>query len=374
MSAHRLMAVKMLFWNHGNLQLILSVASIAMPASLQNKISILSQPSSYHDATTAVEVIETHMSWVFLTDLFAYKLKKPVVYDYLDFSTLEARHHFCQDEVRLNRRLAATVYLGVLPMRIGASGRLKLSGEGEVVEWLIKMRRMPSKMALDQCIRNHTLTEKSFNRLAEKLSRFYLSCRTEPVSPQQYCERFTIQVVDVIAELAPEEYGMPMDVVQGVYRKMKSFLRDHADLLEARALAGKIIEGHGDLRAEHVYLEAEPVVIDCLEFSKELRTVDAAYDMAFLALECERLGAAQEGDKLMRWYSAISGDNPAPELIHFYQTYQACSRARLALWHLKEEQYQRSPKWQQQANEWLLLAKHHSGQLRVSLGSSRALS
>jgi len=337
-----------------------------MPASLPNKISMLSQPSSYHDTTSAVEVIETHMSWVFLTDLFAYKLKKPVANDYLDFTTLDARRYFCEEEVRLNRRLAETVYLGVIPMRIEASGRLILSGEGEVVEWLIKMRRLPSKLALDQCIRNHALTEKSFNRLAEKLSHFYLGCRAQPLSPKQYRDRFTLQVVDTIAELVPEEYGMPMDVVQGVYRKMNSFLRDHVDLLDERALTGKIVEGHGDLRAEHVYLESEPVIVDCLEFSKELRTVDAAYDMAFLSLECERLGAVQEGDKLMRWYNAISGDHPAPELIHFYQTYHACSRARLALWHLKEKQYRSSLKWQQQAKEWLQLAQHHARKLGIN--------
>lgn len=345
-----------------------------MLESLQHKIAFLSQPSSYLERTSAVEVIETHMSWVFMTDLFAYKLKKPIAYNHLDFSTLEARHHYCVEEVRLNRRLAANVYLNVLPLLIDADGNLQLSGEGQVTEWLIRMRRLPAKLALDQCIRNGNIPEKPFTRLAEKLSRFYLNCRSAPVTPKQYRDRYALHVVDVIADIAPEEYGMPMDVVQDVFRKMNAFMRDRAELLDERALNGKIVEGHGDLRAEHVYLETDPVVIDCLEFSKELRIADAVADMAFLALECERLGAAQEGDKLMRWYSTITGDNPAPELIHFYQTYHACSRARLALWHLKEAQYRGSPKWQQQANEWLQLAQRHAGLLRIKQGSLRGLS
>jgi len=340
--------------------------SVCMPASLQHKIAFLSTPSSYPERTTVVEAIETHMSWVFLTDRFAYKLKKPVTYDYLDFSTLEARGYFCEEEVNLNRRLAQNVYLGVLPLMIDAVGRLQLSGEGRVVEWLIKMRRLPSNRVLDYCIQHCNIPENSVNALADKLSHFYLHCLPEPVTADQYCDRFTKFIAEVIAEPWSTEYGMPAEVILAVSRQMTKFMQEHAELLKERTRAGRIIEGHGDLRAEHVYLEAEPLVVDCLEFSKELRTLDAAYDLSFLALECERLGMAQIGKQLFDRYRVITGDDPAPNLIHFYQTCQACSRARLALWHLKEVQYQGSPKWQQQAREWLLLAQRHAEQIPFS--------
>ncbi|MEA5098590.1 MAG: hypothetical protein VB032_08665, partial [Burkholderiaceae bacterium] len=106
-------------------------------SSLEARIAFLSTPSNYPERTLDVDAIETHMSWVFLTDRFAYKLKKPVAYDYLDFSTLEARRFYCEEEFRLNRRLAASVYLGVLPLTADAKGQLEFAGEGPVVDWLI---------------------------------------------------------------------------------------------------------------------------------------------------------------------------------------------------------------------------------------------
>lgn len=332
----------------------------AMPQTLQQKIDFLSQASNYPDKTTSVEVIETHMSWVFLTDEFAYKLKKPVTYDYLDFSTLDARRYFCQEELRLNRRMAANVYLNVLSLTKNNDEALAFEGGGTVVEWLIRMRRLPSELVLDQCIRKRLIPERPFNRLAERLALFYLTSRPEPISAKEYREQYVHRIVDVIGALAPKGYLMPRDVIKGLFRKMNVFVTQRGEMLEERPRAGKIVEGHGDLRAEHVYLEDEPVIMDCIEFSKELRTVDAVADMAFLALDCERLGAGFDGERLMKRFFAITADYPPPMLIHFYQTYHACSRARLALWHLKEPQYSADPKWRLQALEWLKLAERHA--------------
>ncbi|RJX32033.1 MAG: hypothetical protein C4516_05180 [Oxalobacter sp.] len=331
-----------------------------MPETLQEKIAFLSQPSSYPDKTSSVEAIETHMSWVFLTDQFAYKLKKPVAYDYLDFSSLAARRHFCEEEVRLNRRLAANVYLGTVSLVRTHRGGMELGGRGQEVECLIRMRRLPSELSLAQCIRKGVIPQRPFDRLAEKLGLFFITSRTESISPEQYRELCTNRVVEVIGALAPKEYAMPRGVIRDVYRKLNTYLFVRGEVLDERATAGKIVEGHGDLRAEHVYLEDDPVVVDCLEFSRDLRTVDAAADLAFLALECERLGAASDGVRLLNRCFSIIGDKPPAHLIHFYQTCHACSRARLALWHLNEAQYKNDPQWREQALEWLRLAQIHS--------------
>ena len=337
-----------------------------MPDSLQRKVAFLSMPSNYPERPLAVEPIETHMSWVFLTDRFAYKLKKPALNAFLDFRSLASRRHYCEEEVRLNRRLAADVYLDVVPLTGKPDGDWQLAGEGKPVEWLIKMRRLPSQLSLDQCILGNRVPEKPFKRLAESLGRFYLGCPAERVTPQQYREGSLHVLDEVLAELKAEEYGMPPGTIDAVDAAIKAFLLEYGEMLEERARNGKIIDGHGDLRAEHVYLENRPVVVDCLEFSKTLRTVDAAADMAFLALDCERLGAPERGEVLLAGYGAITGDQPPPALIHFYQAMHACIRARLALWHLREPQYAGDPKWRRQAEEWLCLARRHAGLLLVS--------
>ena len=306
-----------------------------------------------------VEAIETHMSWVFLTDRFAYKLKKPVIHDYLDFSTLAARHHYCEEELRLNRRLAESVYLGVLPLTQDVAGRLEFGGEGEVAEWLILMRRLNGELALDHCIRSGRVAANALEKLGEKLARFYANARAEPMTAEQYRYRFATGLDDIFAELTKPEHELPPATLDAIAAAMRSFLQRRPALFDGRVGAKRIIEGHGDLRAEHVYLENEPVIVDCLEFSKDLRTVDAAGDLSFLALECERLGAPEIGDLLFEIYRVVADDHPPEELVHFYQAYHACSRARIALWHLKEPQYSGSLKWPLQAKEWLQLAELH---------------
>ena len=306
-----------------------------------------------------LDVIETHMSWVFLTDRFAYKLKKPVAYDYLDFSTIEARHHFCQEEMRLNRRLAASVYLGLIPLTMDAAGQLDFSGEGSTVDWLILMRRLNHELALDHCIQKRRVPHHSIEKLGETLAHFYANCRTEAMTVEQYRARFAVNLDTIMAELRLPEHELSVTMLDAIAEPMRAFLQKRPALFDERLRAGRIIEGHGDLRAEHVYLEIDAVVIDCLEFSKDLRTVDAVGDLSFLALECERLGVPETGDQLLEIYRVIADDHPPEELVHYYQAYHACSRARIALWHLKEPQYRDSMKWPLQAREWLQLAQRH---------------
>lgn len=328
-------------------------------STLESRIAFLSTPSSYDEWTRDVQVIETHMSWVFLTDHFAYKLKKPVVYDCLDFSTLEARRHFCQEEVRLNQRLARSVYLGIMPLTVDATGKLEFSGEGAVVEWLILMRRLPMELSLEYGIRNQRISPQSIDTLGAKLAHYYARCRKEPLQLDAYRARFQKGFEEIMSEVRAPEHDFPSGALDEIAELMQAFLLQHAALFDQRVRDGRIIEGHGDLRAEHVYLENVPLIVDCLEFSKELRTVDAAYDLSFLVLECERLGAKEIGKQLFDIYRKMMDDDPPQQLLHYYKTYHACSRARLALWHLKEAQYRDSPKWLLQAWEWLQLAMRH---------------
>ncbi len=331
--------------------------------AIEAKVGLLRRPATYPDAPGRVDVVETHMSWVFLTDRYAYKMKKPVRYDFLDFSTLALRRRDCEEEVRLNRRLAPDVYLGTVPLTRDASGNLHLGGEGEVVEWLVKMRRLPAERMLDHMIRQRSVQEADVRELALLLARFYRGCPPVELSAEQYRAGFTNALQLTLRELSVPDYALPRRLVGQLHAAQAHFLSREAGLFDARVEAGKIVEGHGDLRPEHICLTPEPVIIDCLEFNRRLRIVDPVDELAFLAMECERLDAPRVGDWLFQTYVQVTHDQPAARLVYFYKMFRACLRARFAIAHVRELEKQDWPKWQHSAAEYLRLAEDYRARL-----------
>lgn len=328
--------------------------------SLESKLAFLRQPDSYPQPGARVETVETHMSWVFLTNSHAYKLKKPVRYGLLDFSTVEARRFYCEEEVRLNRRLAPDVYLATVALVVNAQGHLELDRQGTVVDWLVQMRRLPACRMLDALIQAGAASERQMQRVAALLADFYRSCAPVDITRDEYRRRFAREIQLNGTALGHPRYRLPAESIAPVCAMQVAWLQQRAALLDARVTQRRIVEGHGDLRAEHVCLEDEPVIIDCLEFSRDLRIADAADELAFLALECERLGAPALGDALLRGYGALSGDLPPAALTHFYQSVRACTRARIAISHLDEDRFRYSAKWQRRALDYLELAARHA--------------
>src|SRR5450759_1945705 len=157
------------------------------------------------EASHSASAIETHMSWVFLTDRHAYKLKKPVRYDYLDYRSLEARRQSCEDEIRLNRRLAPDVYLAAVALIVDAKGRMRLDGEGTVVDWLVKMRRLPADQMMDYAIAAKALTLDDVRSVATFLSRFYLECTPIVLDSAHYRQRFALDIEENLRELTNPE-------------------------------------------------------------------------------------------------------------------------------------------------------------------------
>jgi aminoglycoside phosphotransferase family enzyme len=294
------------------------------------------------------------MSWVFLTDAEAWKLKKPVRYDYLDFSTPEARRRNCEEEVRLNRRLSPEVYLGLAPLTIDARGDLQLAGKGEVIDWLVRMRRLPADRMLDRAIGDRTVSAADARKVGALLARFYKQAPPVAMTASEYRSRLAADVLASRQELANPEYGLPVDLLESIASAQLAFLKQESELFDDRARAGKIIEAHGDLRPEHICLEREPVIIDCLEFNRDFRILDPASELAFLALECERLGAPWVGDLILATYRDETGDRPPERLLVFYKSYHACLRAKIAVWHLKD--HEDWAKWTNKATRYLRLA------------------
>lgn len=346
------------------------------------KVAFLAEPASYPAAeigtANAIEVHETHMSWVFLTPLHAWKLKKPVRYPFLDFSSIGARRRDCEAEVRLNRRLAPAVYLGTAALLREADGRLRLgsaesaSGHGEpghaagaeTVDWLVHMHRLPAAQMLDARLRSGQAPAAELDAVAELLVDFYRRSRPIAISTLEYRGRFAADLWASRAELLRPEYGLDAALVGTVHDAASGFLTQSGRLFDARVRTGRIVEAHGDLRPEHVCLGTAPVVIDCLEFRREFRILDPVDELAYLAMECERLGAAEVGARVPARYLDASGDHPGTALIDFYKCFRACLRAKIALWHTRDPG-RASPekwpeKWIQRAHAYLQLARRHA--------------
>jgi aminoglycoside phosphotransferase family enzyme len=320
---------------------------------LSEKLAFLAQAGSYPEGTSRVDAMETHMSWVFLTDHHAYKIKKPVRYDFLDFSTLQARRLDCEKEMRLNRRLAASVYLDVVPVTLEPDGALKLNGAGETVEWLVKMRRLSDDDRLDTVMGKRHLRPEEREAVAILLANFYVHATPVSTDPATYRRKYEKQIKECTADLLALGDDHTKAAARRVSETLWEFVRRDGALLDARAKAERIIEGHGDLRPEHVFLETPPVIIDCLEFSRFFSDLDPAEELSYLAMECELLDGQGIGDALFRVYTAASGDTPPPILLDFYKAYRAFVRAKLAICHLKDEDIRDHGRWQEQAALYL---------------------
>lgn len=318
------------------------------------KVAFLSSPASYAERPARVERIETHLAWVFLTERHAYKLKKPVHYPFLDFSTVAARRIDGLEEVRLNRRLAPGVYLDVVPLCMRGDRELVLDGCGEAVDWLVRMRRLPAERMLDVMIGHGGIPRHDLKRLVEVLVGFYEDLPSECVSGAAYRSRFVDATAENAAALRPPRYGLDATRIERMLRLQHLFLEGHADVLESRCAS--VVEGHGDLRPEHVCFERRPVIFDCLEFNRDFRLLDPVEELAFLSLECAALGAEEVGDALLEMYFDRTGDHVPAELIAFYKSGRAALRAKLCAWHIDDPAVRNPQAWLARARRYIELA------------------
>ncbi len=335
-------------------------SAVALPTlDVAQKVALLTDPRTYPDPPSRIETIETHMSWVFLTPTQAYKMKKPVHYAYLDFGTLAAREWNCREELRLNQALAPDVYLDVVPLALDADGTVHLDGTGTAVEWLVKMRRLPADRMLDRLIREQKLDPHDIERLAQVLVAFYRDAPPAAITGVDYRAQFARMIALNRSVLGFARYALPPELVAAPHDVLAHTLLASSAMFDRRTDAHRIIEAHGDLRPEHVCLEPRPVVFDRLEFKREFRVLDAVDDLSFLAMECERLGAARIGRLVLERYRALTGDRPTEPLRLFYSAHRACVRARLAILHIDELPAGAGAVWRERALAYLRLAREY---------------
>lgn len=330
---------------------------------LSAKVAFLSSPAAYR-GVGPVDTRETHMAWVFLAGDRAYKLKKPVRYPFLDYATLEARHAVCNEEIRLNRRLAPDVYLGLARLTAEADGTLAIDGAGRVVEWLVKMRRLPEERLLDHAIRSNAVPRGAIVAVADRLARFYLDAAAVEVDPAAHVARFLHELSTSREVFAARRFDALARRGSAILTRLENLLRHAPEVVTDRVAAGRIVEGHGDLRPEHVCLSDPPVIIDCLEFSRDLRLVDPFDELCFLSMECAVLGAQWIGPVLTGRCAAALGERPSEHLLALYTAYRATFRARQSLAHLLEPAPRTPEKWVPLAQSYLEQAERAAVRLR----------
>jgi uncharacterized protein len=301
-------------------------------AQLSEQIrSLLSRSETYPEGGP-VELCETHISQVFLTPTSAYKRLKPVRFQFLDFSTLEARYIESWNEVRLNRRLAAGIYQNVIPVT-RSEGQLQLSGTGSPVDWLINMARLPDGKTLESFIKANTATLKQIDQLLAILIPFFRQASRGPKinnsGKPHIIRQNQVENHFVLSRHFKENSEMAQEVNR-LQSAQLQFLVLQQSLFRHRMEEGWIRDGHGDLRAEHLYLTAPPVAVDCVAFNDRLRHADLLDEFCFLATDLKRLGRDDLAEYLLSRYREEMQDPADERLIAFYQSYRSAVRAKVA--------------------------------------------
>ncbi len=283
-------------------------------------------------ASESVTVRETHVSWVFVVADRAYKLKKPLVLPFLDYGTPARRRELCREEVRLNRRLAPDLYLGVVGLVAGAVG-LALTGaeDPEAIDFLVEMRRYDEQQTLRATLERGETGRGELEGIGALLAAFHASC--EPVGPRADGAQAAHAEIDVnLGELlALTELQSERERVLTLWRFANAFITAHRVTFEQRRRRGFVRDGHGDLRAEHVILGEPATVVDCVEFDPGLRALDVADDLAFLLMDLEALGAPRCASDVLHGYRAAGGDPGPDALVSFYAAHRALVRAKVLL-------------------------------------------
>jgi aminoglycoside phosphotransferase family enzyme len=340
--------------------------------ALARKVNFLSRSDSYVPTPDRVVARETHMSWVFMAGERVYKLKKPVRFPYLDFSTLDRRAVACSAEFSLNRRLAPGVYLGLAPLTATPTG-YAIGGGGTIIDWLVVMRRLDESQTLEVALSHGKVSQPQVRRLANILSEFYSHAPRVAITQQSYAATIKKGIFADRRGLLDAAFDLPPATIERIAYIQCRFLRQRADVLAERVHRRFIVDGHGDLRPEHIWLSPPFPIIDCLEFDARLRASDALDEIAFLHLECERLGGRWVGDALRRYLATRLRDNASSGLFLFYRIGRAMLRGRLSIAHLADPHPRTPEKWPQLTRTYLSLASSDAAQLAQLLSKGRMI-
>jgi aminoglycoside phosphotransferase family enzyme/predicted kinase len=290
------------------------------------------RPEMYPHRPAAVDLVQTHISYVFLAGDEVYKVKKAVRFSFLDFSTLERRRHFCHEEVRLNRRLAPHVYLGVVAIcRTGATYHLGSEDDDAAVEYAVRMRRLPADRTLDQLLDRGEVSPEMIDQLARRLAEFHRRADAgAQVTANGEVAAIAAVLEDNFAGMRPF-HGATIAAADddAIQEFSRDFLRRQTPLFRRRQAEHRIRDCHGDLHTEHICFDGEPIIFDCIEFNPKFRYCDTASEIAFLAMDLDYHEQLELARHLVSVYAVQAGDPELPRLVPFYQCYRAYVRGKV---------------------------------------------
>jgi len=298
---------------------------------LESMIEDLLKPDTLPDPTRRVQLVQTHISLVFVADEFVYKVKKPVNFGFLDFTSFEKRAFYCRQELDLNRRLAKDIYLGVLPIRFDGKKYSMRSRKGEIVEHAVKMKRISEQRLMKSLYERGALTENHLRRLARTLAAFHLhGVRSAEIDGFGEPDRFRINTDENFSQIH-KYLGASIDKEQfwALQDWTDRFYRTGRELFYQRIEQGKIRDCHGDLHMEHVCFSKNLSIIDCIEFNDRFRYSDTVADIAFLLMDLEYHGGKKYSAALWNHYRKFAGEKAVDPLLDFYKVYRAVVRGKV---------------------------------------------
>ncbi len=290
----------------------------------------LKNPSLYGSGTDAVNVLQTHISFVALTGKHAYKVKKPVNFGFLDFSTLEKRKHYCEEEVRLNRRLCPDIYLGVVAIT-QKNEHITLDGDGQVIDYAVKMKEFPQEQIMTSLLKQGRVNEGIIDSICDILVDFYNTDKAA-MKIEQYGSLEGVKK-NIDENFEQTESVVDVTIPKDTYNYLKvatdQFFREKKEVFEQRIKEGKIRDCHGDLHSGNIVISDDIYVFDCIEFNKRFRYCDVASDIGFLAMDLDYLNHSYLSSYLINKYVEKSNDKGIFNVLNFYKSYRAYVRGKV---------------------------------------------
>lgn len=320
-------------------------------------IDELKKPEAYMHPVKDVEFIQTHISWLFLTGDFVYKIKKPVKFSFLDFSTFEKRKYYCEEEVRLNRRLSPDIYLGVVPL-IEKEGKYGFGLEGEIVEWAVRMKQLPQDSKMDVLLKGGKVTHVHVEKIAEIIADFHN--RIETIRDEKYSSPEIVQeqVDDLSSVKGIVEKVGDGSKIDFILERCDSFIAENNDLMKERQKEGKIKDCHGDLHSGNIFIDEKIHIFDCIEFNRDFRYIDTASEIAFMAMDLDYHGKEDLSKKFVEKYVELSQDTGLPDLLNLYKCYRANVRAKV-----NSFEHEHNPQAKEKIVKYLELCERYAKEL-----------
>ncbi|MBN1851023.1 MAG: hypothetical protein JW932_20855 [Deltaproteobacteria bacterium] len=332
---------------------------------MQSLMEDLMDPAAFPDTTECIKLVQTHISMVYIGDSFVYKIKKPVNFGFLDFSSLEKRHYYCQQELNLNKRLAKTLYLDVLPVVFdGEKHKISLTGKnGDIVDYAVRMKKISERMLMKSLYERNELTAKHLEDLAHLLHQFHTTAmHSSEIAEFGKPDMFRINTDENFVQT--QKY-IDITINEKDFKSIKRwtdhFYLNNRETFFTRIKNNKIRDCHGDLHMEHISLEDPIAIFDCIEFNDRFRYTDTLADIAFLLMDLEYRNGKSFSDALWRYYSRISNDKEIA-LLTFYKVYRAYVRGKVISFQIDDPQISAEKKEDatQTAKRYFMLAKSYT--------------